>query len=809
MTDHLKWLVAAAFVAAFGLLPVELVAQQRDTSDLRTDPRLHGMSEADVLQRLRASGMTRQQVRAELQRRGYDPSLADRYFDLLERGGARREGGDFVDALTATGLAVDPRAPVQRDTLAAERLLTGDVLDLEALFGLTSDDLVEPAELAVFGTSFFRRGIGSLDEPAFGPVADNYRLGPGDEVNVILTGAVQDAYPLRISREGTLVVPDVGEVVVRGLTVSALEDLLRARFADVYASGLTRVSVALGRVRGIQVYVIGDVERPGPYQISGVGTVLNALYRAGGPSRTGSFREIELRRGNQLVRRLDLYDYLLHGNSQADARLEHGDVLFVPPVARRVRLEGAVRRPALYELVEGDGLRDAIRFAGGPEAEAALRRVQIDRVVSPLEQTPGVERVLLDVDVLRLLDAGESDVPLRDGDRVHVHSVGDERRHMVTIVGEVRRPGAYAWAAGTTLSDVVDRASGTTESAFVDRAHVFRLDPATGERRMLSASLATADGRSTVLEDRDSVVVYGRERLRPREYVTVGGLVKRPGRYLLVEGATVRDMILTAGGFAEGAYRSEVYVARPNLTETRTDTTAQTFRIPLVNSHDNASSAPPSWDTGAGDFVLRHADVVEIRQAPGYEVPGSVVLAGEVVLPGRYVLESRAERLGTLLSAAGGFTTDARPEGVHVVRDGRTLSAGGGNRHDVILQDGDSVRVPRLDPTVLVVGAVVHDSSRVVLRPGMNVKDVIREAGGFTMDADRNRLTVTFQNGQRGTVRRVPLFRDRQPPVEPGSTVYVPERPPGMREGVNWTSLLAQVVALTGGLATLIIALNQ
>jgi hypothetical protein len=268
-------------------------------------------------------------------------------------------------------------------------------------------------------------------------------------------------------------------------------------------------------------------------------------------------------------------------------------------------------------------------------------------------------------------------------------------------------------------------------------------------------------------------------------------------------------MILAAGGFAEGAYRSEVYVARPNLTEARTDTTAQTFRIPLLNSTANAAGAPPSWDTGAGDFVLRNADVMEIRQAPGYEVPGSVVLKGEVVLPGRYVLESRAERLGTLLGAAGGFTTDARPEGVHVVRDGRTLSAGGGTRLDVILQDGDTVRVPRLDPTVLVVGAVVHDSSRVLLRPGMGVHDVIREAGGFAMDADRHRLTVTFQNGQRSTVRRVPLFRDRQPAVEPGSTVYVPERPPGMREGLNWGSLLSQAIAVTGAVATLVIALNQ
>jgi polysaccharide biosynthesis/export protein len=812
MNPYRRWLTLAACAAGLALVPAEVAAQRPDTSALRMDPRLRqsGLDTGDVIERLRASGMTRQQARAELQRRGFDPSLADPYFDIMEREPDGRRRDSFIDALTGAGLARDTGRVARQDTARLSAWQDPADFDIEALFGLSELDRRRPDELQVFGMSFFRRMIGGMDEPAFGPVAANYRLGAGDEVNVILTGAVQDVYPLRVSREGTLVVPDIGQLAVTGLTLGALEDLLRARFAGVHASGLTRVSVSLGQVRSIQVFVIGDVERPGPYQVSGLGTVLTALYRAGGPSATGTFREIELRRGNELVRRLDLYDYLLHGNSGADVRLQHGDVLFVPPVTRRIRLEGAVRRPAIYELLEGDGLRDAIRFAGGPEAEASLRRVQIDRIVPPAERAPGVERVLVDVDVLRLLASGEPDMPLQDGDAVHVFSVSDERRNAVTVVGEVRRPGAYAWQPGTTLGDVLERASGVTEAAYTERAHVFRLDAATGARRLVSAPLDGDPLHAVLLQDRDSVVVYSRERLRTDEYVAIGGHVKRPGRYLLPEGATVNDMILAAGGFTESALRHEAYVARPNLTGTRTESTAERFHVPLAAGGDGASGMPPAWAPGEGEFVLRHGDIVEVRRAPGYEPPGSVVVAGEVALPGRYVLETRTESVTALLVAAGGFTVDARPEGLHVVRGATTLTArDGAALRDVTLQDGDTVRIPRFDPTILVTGAVVHDSTRVVYRADMNVHDVIREAGGFTRTADRSRLTVTHQNGERGTVRTLPLLRDRQPEPQPGSTVHVPERPPGTRDGPNWGTLLSQLIGAAGAVATLIIALNQ
>lgn len=850
--NHHRLLALASVLLLLAATPSAGWAQRRDTASTRaserTDPRLEarGLTQSDVIERLRASGMTREQVRAELRRRGYDPSLADPYFDVLEREGAGRARGrdDFGSLLEEIGrtggrgdtLAPrDPRAlrdlrsrfdpdtldPFVADSLAAEdRWLDVADRELEDMLGLTARDRLAPGELAVFGRSFFSRAGGQVDVPTYGPVDASYRLGAGDEVNVVLTGAVQDAYALRVDREGMLVVPEAGQVAANGLTLAALEDLLRARFANVYSGDLTRVNVSLGRVRMIQVYVIGDVERPGAYQVSSLGTVLGALYRAGGPSNTGSFREIEIRRGNQMLARFDLYDYLLHGNSQLDTRLENGDVVFVPPVARRVKIDGAVKRPGIYELRAGDGVRTALRYAGGPEAEAALRRVQIDRIVPPSQRAPGVERVLVDVDVVKLLDPAQPDVPLTDGDALRVFSVSDERRNLVTIVGEVRRPGSYAWSAGTTLADVLERASGPTEAAYTGRAHVYRLDPSTGARRLHSASL-DANAR-VALEDRDSVVVYSRERLRTREYVTIGGYVKRPGRYALPEGATVNDLILAAGGFTEGAYQSEAYVARPNLAAARSDSTAQALRVPLradAGTGDNGaqpvSSNAPQWALGEGEFVLRHGDRIEIRPAPGYERPRTVIVTGEVALPGTYVLETRQDRLSGLVAAAGGLTNEAYAPGTQLVRGGDVMGttlpaalARPQSDADLVLQPGDSIHVPRYDGTVLVTGAVA-ERARVPYRPGMSLDEYVRAAGGYTRAADRAKVVLTHQNGQRQTVTARHILPDGKPNPTPGSTIFVPERPAGVREGFNWGALITQVIAGASAVATLLIALNN
>ncbi len=336
------------------------------------------------------------EVRARLQQYGYDPALADQYFDVIERGAEPprvKAPESFIRALSRIGVAVNNRRPSISDTLAADSLLADSVGDKTE---------AEPDTLEVFGVRLFKRNSREFEPVTFGPVDPGYRLGPGDEVTIVLTGDVEDAYPLMVSREGMLFIPTVGQVSVNGLTLAQLEDRLYSVLGRVYsgvrrsADATTRFQVSLGELRTNQIFVIGDVARPAAYQVSSVGTVLNALYRAGGPTTRGSFRNVEIWRGGQIVQHFDLYDYLLRGDSRSDVRLENNDRVFVPPVGSQARLEGSVRRPGIYEVKSGEGIRELVSFAGGLKSDAIARRIQIDRIKPAAQRLPGDNRELID-----------------------------------------------------------------------------------------------------------------------------------------------------------------------------------------------------------------------------------------------------------------------------------------------------------------------------------------------------------------------------------------------------------------------------
>jgi polysaccharide biosynthesis/export protein len=408
------------------------------------------------------------------------------------------------------------------------------------------DLLDDPDEPPIFGRALFRRTTTQFQPILSGPVDADYRLGPGDELVLFLTGDVELGYVLDVNREGYVIIPDVGQLFVNGLTLGELRSRLYERLGRVYSGvrrgpeATTQFQVSLGRLRANQVYLIGEVEWPGSYQVSAVATVFNALYTAGGPTRQGSFRRIEVRRGGRVVREVDIYDYLLRGDSRGDIRLEQGDIVFVPMAGAQVQIEGAVRRPAIYELRPEEGLRDLLAQAGGLKADAVVRRIQIDRILPPERRRPGVDRVLVDVDIYEVARPEGERIALHDGDIVQVFGVSEERRHRVSITGKVRRPGTYEWIPGGTLWDLIDRADGLDERAYTARAHIFRLNEADGSRRLIQAPLLADESgralRDVALADRDSVVVLSREELSNPQTVAIDGFVKNPGTYALAEG---------------------------------------------------------------------------------------------------------------------------------------------------------------------------------------------------------------------------------------------------------------------------------
>ena len=473
----------------------------------------------------------------------------------------------------------------------------GALTDAEIITLASNEPTEEPSEsspqagptaapsvgLEIFGRSLFERETGEFSPDLMGPVDPDYRLGPGDELWLVLTGDVEAIHKLSVNREGMVFIPDVGQVAVNGLTLGQLEDRLYDRLGRVYSGvrrgpdATTRFQVSLGRLRVNQVYVIGEVERPSAYQVSAASTVLDALYQAGGPSLNGSFRAIDVYRGGTRVATVDLYEYLLQGRSTGEIRLEHGDRIFVRPYTRRVTVRGAVRRPAIYELLEGEDLRTAIAFAGGLDATAVVERVQIDRILPPEMRRPGIERVLIDVPLSQVMDPGAAPVELRDGDVVEVFTVADERRHRVVVTGAVHRPGTYEWSEGLTLHQLMDKALGLTEEAYTARAHVSRLVTEDGSRRVIQVPLAGdstgAPWRVFLLADRDSIVIYSRAQLRNERFVSIDGFVKHPGHYPLAEGMTVRDLILAAGasrkGPTHGSRRSRGFRTRRSVDDGR------------------------------------------------------------------------------------------------------------------------------------------------------------------------------------------------------------------------------------------------
>src|SRR6266446_9551656 len=362
----------ALFVAFAALAPGLAAAQQPSAGQvqqaLQQQPGLADM----VRGRIAQSGLTPDQIRARLSASGYPATLLDSYLSTSSAPGGLAPTAQELAALQALGLPTPGSQLLPYDT------------------GLVRSARTAPSE--VFGVDVFQRTTTQFLPLLSGPVPPDYKLGPGDNLVLILTGDVELTYSLPVTREGFVLIPQVGQVHVANLTLDQLRDVLYTRLGRVYsgvrrtASATTRFDVTVANVRANQAYVVGEVAQPGAYQISSLGTVLTALYAAGGVTERANLRGVEVRRLGKSIATLDLYDYLLRGDTRNDIRLETGDVVFVGVHGTRVKVTGAVRRPATYELKPGETLANLLVSAAGFKPAASLRRVVIERIL------PGAER---------------------------------------------------------------------------------------------------------------------------------------------------------------------------------------------------------------------------------------------------------------------------------------------------------------------------------------------------------------------------------------------------------------------------------
>jgi polysaccharide export outer membrane protein len=847
-------------VAAFLFIVPSLGAAQTPEQVLQNPALLR-----ELRSRIMSSGLTPDQVRARLRAEGYPENLLDAYLSSTgEQTEATSGTGtgtqeDILAAVSALGIvdtadalalrcspellkgdttvtaadtvnigraqALRNRAALRQACAARERRLSAS--DSAAL------RLVEDSGFVIFGLNTFRQPTSQFDPNLSGPVDASYRLGPGDQLALILTGDVNAAYNLDVTREGFIVVPQAGQIYVANLTLGELENILFTRLGRVYSGvrrgpGATaRFSISPVRLRSNQIFVLGEVLSPGSYRISSAATALTALYAARGPTDNGSLRTIQIRRAGRTIETLDVYDYLINGDASRDVRLLNGDVVFVPVHLPHVRVVGQVTRPATYELKPGETLSDAIRFAGGFTATASTRRVQIERIQTPAERAlGGRDRVTLDISPVTLTSDGPGDVALRAGDVVRVFKIAERIRNRIAIEGNVWQPGTMGLTPGMTVAQALRQAGGVKPDTYLGQVLISRLNP-DSTRTQLHASLADTTGRvigDFPLREDDELRVFSVTEFRPTRYVAVTGAVRNSGQIPFREGMTVRDLVLLAGGLEQSADLREAEIAR--LPQSRANgSTATTFRIPLDSSYlfergpDGKYFGPPGLPAPSGatpEVRLQPYDNVLILRQPNWELQREVVIAGEVLFPGTYSLRTKTETVNDIIKRAGGLTPEAYSDGVTFFRTKDNVGRIGialpevlrnpRSRDNIQLQNVDSIFIPRFNAVVNVKGAV-NSPVAVTYVPGRSMDYYVRAAGGITRKGDLRYAYVTQPNGKVEATGGKFIFRSNPKP-RPGSTVFVPEKDATDRR-VDYLQTLGTIAQLAASFVAIAIALKQ
>ncbi|MGH8219659.1 MAG: SLBB domain-containing protein [Steroidobacteraceae bacterium] len=502
------------------------------------------------------------------------------------------------------------------------------------------------------------------------PVPTDYIVGPGDTMDLELYGKEQGDYSLAVDRNGLVHIPGLGPLQVAGLKY----DQVKRRIQQAISTQMIDVesSVTMGALRTIQVFVTGDVNVPSSYQVSSLSTVTNALYAASGVSKIGSLRRVQVKRDGRVVARLDLYALLLHGDSAGDARLQQGDVVFVPPVGPTVSIGGDVRRPAIYEVHSGDTIGDLLSLAGGLVPHADPHGAKLERVDG------GRELRVIDLDLTSMRQLA---MRLRPGDILTVPHILDEMADSVSLRGEALRPGMYAWHQGMRLTDLLSSLAALKENA--DQRYVLiRRESYPGRRvSVLSADAVRAfqaprTSADPVLQSRDRVIVLPLRADRGSELaevlqqlksqtrdgaappiVTVDGQTIAPGSYPLQPGMRISDLVRAGGGLNSAAYRLDAELTRYIVADDQYRKT-EIVRIDLAAALQGDAAA---------DLSLEPYDTLIIKELPYWATQGSVAIAGQVRFPGTYPIRE-GETLSSLIKRAGGLTPYAFAEGTVFTR---------------------------------------------------------------------------------------------------------------------------------------------
>ncbi len=634
-----------------------------------------------------------------------------------------------------------PREPLRTPDRIALQHRVNPYADVPSLYDLYSQYGQRSPELKRFGDDIFRNGTGNFEQlPMDLPVGPDYVLGPGDGVNIDMWGGVSQRLRRVVDREGRIALPEAGSVQVSGRTLGDVQRLVQVALQSQFR--YEQADVSLSRLRTIRVYVVGDVERAGAYDISSLSTPLNAVFAAGGPTSRGSLRTLRHFRGNQLIQEVDVYDLLLKGVRSGVERMQAGDTVLVPPLGPEVTVEGMVRRPAIYELHGEKSLAQVLELAGGVLTTGTLRHIDVERVQAHESRT------MLRLDVpetnnQELVTKTLEEFVIQDGDKIKISPVLPYTDKTVYLEGHVFRPGKYAFRDGMVLTDLIGSYKDLLPEPSKQHAEIVRLGPPDYKPEVLAFNLGEAlqqKAQPIALKPFDTVRIFSRFDFEDPPVVTVSGAVRDPGDHVTNGVTRIRDAVYLAGGLTPEASTDWVQIFRKSGNDKLTVLSVNLGRALQGDEKDNLLLVPK-------DRLIIHRNLSKAD-------PPTATIEGEVEHPGRYPLGTDMTA-AQLVRLAGGFKRGAYTEtadltsysvehgegmiGEHsTVQIARALA--GEEDTDMRLHDGDVLTIRQLagwkdvGASVTVGGEVMHPGTYGI-EEGERLSSVLRRAGGLRSDA--------------------------------------------------------------------------
>ncbi|MBR6030374.1 MAG: SLBB domain-containing protein [Bacteroidaceae bacterium] len=692
---------------------------------------------------------------------------------------------------------------------------------------LESDFVPMVRNTATSGKQIFGHDIFQNDKLSFEPNMNiatpaSYVLGPGDEVLIDIYGTSQSSKKYAISPEGTIIVEKIGPVTVSGLTIDQAQAKVSAKMGQHYQGSSIKLTV--GQTRTVVVNVLGEVINPGTYTLSAFSTVFNALYLAGGVTDIGTLRNIKVSRNGKIISKIDVYDYIINGRLTGNIMLQDNDAIIVGAYDALVNIQGAIKRPMYYEMKENETLKSLLEYAGGYKSEANKSIINVERKTDNGLTVHTVE------------EWDFASFGIKDGDLVSVNGIIGRYQNMVHVTGAVFYPGHYEISNEcNSVRTLIEKAGGIKEDAFTDRVVLFRMNE-TRKRKSMSidlTSILSGNAPDVILENEDSLAVESDEKIaKERKYYVYGPIV-RPGSYQFVEGMTLEDAIIAAGGLREEALLGNIEIARRLQYTDEHDPTFN--KKAKIYSFEVESGLPVKEGQG---FLLKPFDVITIKRNPEYADMAVVQISGEVKYPGSYSLRSRDERLSDLIARAGGLTDAGFAEGARFSRSltpdekerakqllemahsadtidinkiaikdrypvgvdlNKAISKPGCDK-DIILRNGDHIEIPQRNNTVRISGEVLYPNT-VPFVEDKSVSYYINQAGGVSSRGHRSKAFIIYANGQ---VSR--LYKGR---VKPGCEIVIPSKPDKQYDSQRIPMILAGVSTLSTIGAIIIAALRR